>query len=264
MNYQGKERGKTRRTKPNQTKTVLIGKIYANWCPHCMTLKPEWSKMKKSIRNKLGKMNNIKVQFVEIEQGQEEDKVGRINRVYLRNSDKKLALQSGYPTLFRISGGQVDYFEGGRNAQEMEAFYLKENGNQLGDKNQMGGEEQMGDKNQMGDKQEPLSNEGGGIFDFFKGNTTTQPAPPKQVAPGPQQVETKKSMFSFELPNFLKTNTNSINKPKEGNSNWFSNIFSSSSTKKTQPPEEPQPLPNNKVGGKRKKHKNKTRKQKKT
>jgi thiol-disulfide isomerase/thioredoxin len=237
MNYQGKEGGKTRRTKPNQTKTVLIGKIYANWCPHCMTLKPEWSKMKKSIRNKLGKMNNIKVQFVEIEQGQEEDKVGRINRVYLRNSDKKLAVQQGYPTIFRISGGQVDYFEGGRNAQEMEAFYLKENGKQFGGEGQQesgkkGGDwfssffsakETIPEKQQQGQQQQPLLEKGGQMQGL-----------PKEEQQQQQKEDPQTGMFS-KLGRF----------------------FGFGKTEKRQ-----EQQPNNQVGGKRRK--NKTRKQKKT
>ena len=118
--------------KPN---VLLIGKIYANWCGHCEHLKPEWNKMKASIRNKLKTVNNIAVRFVEIEQNEEQQKVGKINRVYLKNSEQKLSVQRGYPTLFKIHGGQVEYFQGGRSAEEMEQFYLKT------DKNQFGGEE---------------------------------------------------------------------------------------------------------------------------
>ena len=39
-------------------KKILIGKVYANWCGHCQHLKPEWLKMKKELKSKMGKKEN--------------------------------------------------------------------------------------------------------------------------------------------------------------------------------------------------------------
>jgi thiol-disulfide isomerase/thioredoxin len=105
-------------------KVILVGKIYAKWCGHCQMLKPEWNKMKSSIRSKMNAIPNVFVRFIEIEQQQEQQKVDKVNRIYLTNSNEKLALQGGYPTLFRIEDGKLQYFQGSRNAEEMESWYV--------------------------------------------------------------------------------------------------------------------------------------------
>jgi hypothetical protein len=108
---------------PNKN-TIVVGKIYANWCGHCKSLKPEWAKMKNSVKKALGsQLDKIHVVFSEIEQTDEKIKVDGINKRFLRNSDKKLALQGGYPTLFKISGGQLEYYNGGRTAEAMTAWF---------------------------------------------------------------------------------------------------------------------------------------------
>jgi thiol-disulfide isomerase/thioredoxin len=110
-------------------KVILIGKIYAKWCGHCKMLKPEWRKMKDSIRAKMRDQPNILVRFIEIEQVQEQQKVDKINRVYLANSNEKLSLQGGYPTLFKIENGTLTYFDGNRRADDMEKWYTGGEGN---------------------------------------------------------------------------------------------------------------------------------------
>jgi len=105
----------------NNGPTIVVGKIYANWCGHCKSLKPEWAKMKSAVKKALGK--EFHVEFSEIEQTNEKDSVDSINKRFLLNSDKKLALQGGYPTLFKISGGQLEYYNGGRNATDMTAWF---------------------------------------------------------------------------------------------------------------------------------------------
>jgi hypothetical protein len=44
----------------------------------------------------------------------------------LKNSAEKLAVQGGYPTIFKITGGALTYFNGAsRNADELQKFYLE-------------------------------------------------------------------------------------------------------------------------------------------
>lgn len=96
-----------------KTKKV-VGKLYATWCGHCKTLDPEWKKMKKSVmKNK----KNKDIQFVEIESENMENGLTKLNKTFSTN----VAVQDGYPTLFKIEKGstKVDYFNGERNAEEM-------------------------------------------------------------------------------------------------------------------------------------------------
>jgi len=105
--------------------TIVIGKIYANWCGHCTALKPEWEKMKAIIKKDLGKyLTNINIEFSEIEQTNEHINVDNINRQYLINSNEKLSA-SGYPTIFKIHNNNLDYYKGSRTAQEMADWYIK-------------------------------------------------------------------------------------------------------------------------------------------
>jgi hypothetical protein len=51
-------------------------------------------------------------EIVEISDKELDAGVARINQRYLANSDKKLALQGGYPTLFKIVNGHLSYYNG--------------------------------------------------------------------------------------------------------------------------------------------------------
>jgi thiol-disulfide isomerase/thioredoxin len=96
-----------------KTKKV-VGKLYATWCGHCKTLDPEWKKMKAIImKNK----KNKDVQFVEIESENMDNGLTKLNKTFSTN----VAVQDGYPTLFKIENGskKVEYFNGERNAEEM-------------------------------------------------------------------------------------------------------------------------------------------------
>ena len=104
------------KTKSNKN-TIIVGKVYADWCGHCQMLKPEWSKMKKHIYSKKGKK---RVVFVEIEEKQIESKLRPLEMEH----GVKVNI-NGYPTLFRISGGKLVYYTGNRQSNEMSNWYLR-------------------------------------------------------------------------------------------------------------------------------------------
>jgi thiol-disulfide isomerase/thioredoxin len=94
-------------------KKILLGKVYANWCGHCQTLKPEWAKMKKELKSKMG--NNI--EFVEIEESEK----GKLDD--FKNRFKNLQV-NGYPTIFKHDNGKFDYYQGNRTATEIGKWAL--------------------------------------------------------------------------------------------------------------------------------------------
>jgi thiol-disulfide isomerase/thioredoxin len=107
------------------TNIVVVGKIYANWCGHCTALLPEWEKMTDFIDTKLSasKKSNTKYVFSEIEQSEQDAKIRDINNSYLQNSAEKLALQDGFPTLFKIYNGKLEYYNGDRRYLDMLHWY---------------------------------------------------------------------------------------------------------------------------------------------
>lgn len=116
-----KKHRKTRRhNKMNKNNKVVVGKIYANWCGHCQNMAKDWE----DLKNYLANQGNT-FEIVEIEQTQESNLIPTINKKFLKKSPVKVSLQGGYPTLFKIKGGNVSYFQGNRTFEEMRQWYLQ-------------------------------------------------------------------------------------------------------------------------------------------
>ncbi len=58
--------------------------------------------------------------FVSVEQSKEEPHLERLNK-YLKIDDdaKKVQIQGGYPTIFKVSNGVVEYYNGPRMAENL-------------------------------------------------------------------------------------------------------------------------------------------------
>lgn len=93
--------------------TIIVGKVYANWCGHCQSLKPEWKRLKNIINSK-------NVQFIEIEESEKNKRQNFENKT-------KLALNvNGYPTIFKIDANKhIEYYSGVRSAKDMKKWILK-------------------------------------------------------------------------------------------------------------------------------------------
>ena len=100
---------------------VTIGLIYANWCGHCQSLKPEWKKMKSNIM-KTPSYKKGAYKFVEIEEA-DQAKDQKINEINSRLMGEKLAA-NGYPTVFKIHGGKLHYFQGDRTSGSLQSWFL--------------------------------------------------------------------------------------------------------------------------------------------
>jgi thiol-disulfide isomerase/thioredoxin len=107
-------------------KPIVVGKIYAEWCGHCQDLKPKWEMMCSNVKKHANEHNpnEHKYKFMAIEQSNEQAQVGHVNSTYLNHSAKKLALQGGYPTLFKIQDGELEYYNGNRETDLMTNWAL--------------------------------------------------------------------------------------------------------------------------------------------
>ena len=97
------------------SKQIFVGKLHANWCIHCKSLNPEWAKMKKILSKTKGKYR-----FVSIEQSKEAHDLERLNKYLgLVEDDKKVQMKEGYPTIFKVVDGVVEYYNGPRITQSL-------------------------------------------------------------------------------------------------------------------------------------------------
>jgi thiol-disulfide isomerase/thioredoxin len=119
------------RHKKSGKRVIHVGKIFAEWCGHCKTLKPEWEKMKRDIKLQLGRaLHNVHVEFVEIGDTEQNKAKGLTVEGMLQkfNASKKCntpVKSEGYPTLFKVYNGNLEYYTGPRDANSMFAWYTK-------------------------------------------------------------------------------------------------------------------------------------------
>lgn len=129
QNLGGKHK-KTARKKTGK-RVIHVGKIFADWCGHCQTLKPEWEKMKKNIQLQLGRvLHNVHVRFVEIgdtEQNKSKGLTvdGMTEQFNSENGCTPVLKSDGYPTLFKVVDGKLEYYSGERNADAMYNWYMQ-------------------------------------------------------------------------------------------------------------------------------------------
>ena len=88
---------------------IVIGKISASWCGHCVALKPIWDNVLKNPVN-----SHITFLDVEKDTDAEAAELVRINEKYLHNSEEKLE-SNGYPTIFKITNGKLEYYKEDRD-----------------------------------------------------------------------------------------------------------------------------------------------------
>jgi hypothetical protein len=107
----------------------LIGKLYMETCPHCVTLAPIWKEMRENIDRK-NKENNmgLDIEYIEEEADGIDHKLENYNRKYY-NGESKIQVQQGYPTLFfGVPEKKVDYYDGERTTDALENWYMDKMG----------------------------------------------------------------------------------------------------------------------------------------
>ena len=102
-----------RHTYKKRNSNLVVGKVYADWCVHCHSLKPEWSKMKGILQKR-----KYGIQYVEIEELEIPTKFAEVKSKYGVEVSA-----DNYPTLFKIEKGKLEYYNGERTAQQMADWY---------------------------------------------------------------------------------------------------------------------------------------------
>ena len=96
------------------SKTV-VGKLYMNGCIHCDNLVEPWNQMKKKVGGKITVADDIEAAQI--------NELNKLNQKYKTN----VAMQGGYPTIYKIVGGNVEYYNGERTENELVSWALKSN-----------------------------------------------------------------------------------------------------------------------------------------
>lgn len=134
----------------NDSKHLIIGKITADWCGHCQSLKPKWDLMEneiitnyapsnfiKPINNDIIYLDNnkynkslsstpLRLQIHKIDSQNQEEPIRFINDSFLKSSNDKLH-DNGYPTIFKIYDNKLHYYQGEREPQPMKTWFLTNN-----------------------------------------------------------------------------------------------------------------------------------------
>ena len=106
---------------------TVIGKLFATWCGHCQSLEEPWNKMKTIVGGK--------VEYSEIESENLENELKTLNAKH--KTDVKM--QGGYPTLFKIKGTKVSYYDGERTKDELVKWASPKSGGKSKKRNQRKG-----------------------------------------------------------------------------------------------------------------------------
>lgn len=101
--------------KRHSAKPVIIGLIYANWCGHCQALKPEWNTFKKNLKMDKKLASKCGIFEVEDSDSMKDIKIKKLNKK-LRGGEVSV---DGFPTLFKIFGGNIEYYSGERNSSSL-------------------------------------------------------------------------------------------------------------------------------------------------
>ena len=113
--------------KEKKERKILVGKVYADWCPHCQKLQPTWEDLKQSLE-KEAKSRGFILEMVDVEESQKEE----LENLKKANPDLKA---DSFPTIFRREeGGSIEYYNGSRELHDLKNWALNTKDSKKGGK----------------------------------------------------------------------------------------------------------------------------------
>jgi thiol-disulfide isomerase/thioredoxin len=107
-------------TEENTASEWVVGRLYAEWCGHCVSMKEAWSDLKKDME-KEGKIKFIDIEDKEIK---ESNKLAELNEKYFPN--KTGVKEGGFPTIFifqtKNPENTLEYYTGDRTKEKMKTW----------------------------------------------------------------------------------------------------------------------------------------------
>ena len=105
----------TQKPNPGANEVVII-LFYVDWCPHCVSAKPEWSKLVEKHNNTTVNGKNVKVQACNCEGSEAEQQTANDNSI------------QGYPTIKLLKNNETVEYNGARNVEAIENFIQEQCG----------------------------------------------------------------------------------------------------------------------------------------
>lgn len=97
---------------------TIIGVVHAKWCGHCQVLMPKWRTFKNQMKN------NKQISVIDIEDG-DHNKESRLAQLNLKINDKSVKIEAnGFPTIFKIVNGNLEYYSGNREPDALKNWAL--------------------------------------------------------------------------------------------------------------------------------------------
>ena len=116
-----KKNRRNNKTQKNIKNHVIVGVVHAKWCGHCQVLMPKWRVFKNQLKN------NKQITIIDIEDA-DPKKDSQIADLNLKINDKSVTIQAnGFPTIFKIKNGILEYYSGNRDSNSLKKWALEKN-----------------------------------------------------------------------------------------------------------------------------------------
>ena len=100
----------------------IVGRIYADWCGHCVQMKEMWNRLKKDMKKKKGGA----VVLIDIQDMEMGHKLPKLNKTYFQKGNHAGVKSSGFPTIFMFQvsnpGNTLEYYKGARDYLSMKSW----------------------------------------------------------------------------------------------------------------------------------------------